>query len=132
MVIRYGTCDDIPALMELAEKSSTAAHWTGGFDEAGLQKFAEELRSRLEAPQVSLGLVFMAPQFFPQARQVLEILRAEPSAVIEYVEFRDKDTLEMVEHASDDTLLALAIRIGKTRLIDNMLAGRGFPCREKC
>jgi pantoate--beta-alanine ligase len=64
--------------------------------------------------------------------KMLEILRAEPFAVIEYVEFRDKDTLEPVEHVSDDTLLALAVRIGKTRLIDNMLAGRGFPCREKC
>ncbi len=64
--------------------------------------------------------------------KVLEILRAEPSAVIEYVEFRNKDTLETVEHAADDTLLALAVRIGETRLIDNMIAGRGFPCREKC
>ena len=35
----------------------------------------EELRARLAAPRVSLGLVFMSPQFFPHARQVLEILR---------------------------------------------------------
>jgi len=54
---------------------STAAHWPGGFDEAGLQKWAEHLRSQLHARQVSLGLVFMAPRFFPHARQVLEILR---------------------------------------------------------
>jgi pantoate--beta-alanine ligase len=64
--------------------------------------------------------------------KVMEILKAEPSAVVEYVDFRHKDTLETVKHASDDTLLALAVRIGKTRLIDNMIAGRGFPCREKC
>ena len=51
------------------------AHWPGGFDEAGLQKWAEDLRSRLRAPDVSLGLVFMSPKFFPEARQVLEILR---------------------------------------------------------
>jgi small ligand-binding sensory domain FIST len=54
---------------------SVAGHWDGGFDEAGLQRWAEGLRSQLQAPQVSLGLVFMAPRFFPHAQQVLEILQ---------------------------------------------------------
>jgi len=52
-----------------------AGHWDGGFDEAGLQRWAEGLRSQLQAPQVSLGLVYMAPRFFPHAQQVLEILQ---------------------------------------------------------
>jgi len=64
--------------------------------------------------------------------KVLEILRAEPYASVEYVEFRHRNTLEEVERATDDTLLALAVRIGKTRLIDNMIVGRGFPCKEGC
>jgi len=54
---------------------SVAAHWGGGFDEPGLQKWAEGLRSQLQAPRVSLGLVFMSPRFFPHATQVLELLR---------------------------------------------------------
>jgi len=54
---------------------STAAHWPGDFEEAGLQRWAESLRGQLAAPQVSLGLVFMSPRFFPRAKQVLEILR---------------------------------------------------------
>jgi small ligand-binding sensory domain FIST len=54
---------------------ATAAHWPGGFDETGLQRWAENLRRELKAPEVSLGLVFMAPKFFPQAKQVLEIIR---------------------------------------------------------
>jgi len=54
---------------------SIAAHWTGGFDENGLRDWAKNLRAQLTAPQVSLGLVFMAPRFFPHAQQVLEILR---------------------------------------------------------
>jgi small ligand-binding sensory domain FIST len=54
---------------------STAAHWPGDFEEAGLQKWAEDLRRQLRAPQVSVGLVFMSPRFFTHARQVLEILR---------------------------------------------------------
>ena len=56
-------------------KFSIAAHWAGGFDEAGLQQWAEDLRRQLPTPQVSLGLVFMTPRFFPHAQQVLEILR---------------------------------------------------------
>ncbi|MCU0783363.1 MAG: FIST C-terminal domain-containing protein [Verrucomicrobia bacterium] len=54
---------------------SVAAHWAKGFDEAGLQQWAEDLRRQLPAPEISLGLVFMSPAFFPQAKQVLEILR---------------------------------------------------------
>jgi small ligand-binding sensory domain FIST len=54
---------------------SIAAHWPGGFDENGLQEWVESLRNRLPASQISLGLVFMTPQFFPHAKQVLEIFR---------------------------------------------------------
>ncbi len=54
---------------------SIAAHWAGGFDEAGLRQWAQELRAQLLAPQVSLGLVFMSPKFFPFAKTALEILR---------------------------------------------------------
>lgn len=54
---------------------SVSAHWQGGFDEAGLQRWAEDLRRRLPAPRVSLGLVFMAPRFWPHAPAVLEIVR---------------------------------------------------------
>jgi small ligand-binding sensory domain FIST len=54
---------------------SIAGHWPGDFDEPGIQAWAEDLHRQLRAPQVSLGLVFMAPRFFPRAKQVLEILR---------------------------------------------------------
>ncbi len=54
---------------------SVASHWPGDFDEAGLRQWAEKLRAQLDAPQVSLGLVFMSPKFFPHAEQTLEILR---------------------------------------------------------
>ena len=44
-------------------------------DEAGLAGWARRLRARLPAKEVSLGLVFLSPKFFPHAAQVLEILR---------------------------------------------------------
>ena len=54
---------------------SIAGHWPDGFDETRLRQWAGDLRAQLLSPQVSLGLVFMSPAFFPHARQTLEILR---------------------------------------------------------
>ena len=56
-------------------ETAVTSHWPGGFDEAGLQAWAEGLRRGLAAPSITLGLVFLAPRFFPMAAQVLEILR---------------------------------------------------------
>lgn len=56
------------------------------------------------------------------ARQLIE---AEPAAVIDYLELRHIATLEEVSTASDETLIALAVRIGATRLIDNSVLGNG-------
>lgn len=54
---------------------AAVAHWQHGFDEAGLQKWAVDVRRQLPAPHVSLGLVFMSPRFFRHAAPVLEIMR---------------------------------------------------------
>ncbi len=54
---------------------SVAAHWRGGFDEAGLQAWAEGLRARLAAPKVTIGLVFLSPTWFEHAAAALEVLR---------------------------------------------------------
>ena len=59
----------------MSNEFSIAGHWSGDFDEGGLQQWAENLRKSLRASQVSLGLVFMSPKFFTHAKQVLEILR---------------------------------------------------------
>jgi small ligand-binding sensory domain FIST len=54
---------------------SVAAHWSGDYDEARLQAWAEALRQQLPQSQVSLGLVFMTPKYFDHASQILELLR---------------------------------------------------------
>ncbi len=59
----------------MSEENSIAAYWSDGMDEAGLAGWARRLRARLPAKEVSLGLVFLSPKFFPHAAQVLEILR---------------------------------------------------------
>jgi len=64
--------------------------------------------------------------------ELLAILTGEPLARIDYAEFRDGDTLEEVRQADDRTVVALAVRIGSTRLIDNTMIGRGVTWKERC
>jgi len=52
----------------------------------------------------------------------LAVLEKEPVA-IDYLDFRDSRSLGLVQTADDATLLALAVRVGKTRLIDNTVLG---------
>jgi small ligand-binding sensory domain FIST len=59
----------------LHTEHSIVGHWSGAFDEAALRDWAINLRADLPAPEVTFGLVFMSPRFFPNARQTLEILR---------------------------------------------------------
>ena len=54
---------------------------------------------------------------------VAAVIAAEALASPEYLELRDGETLEEVARAGGGTLLALAVRIGRTRLIDNCILG---------
>ncbi|MBC8017545.1 MAG: pantoate--beta-alanine ligase [Verrucomicrobia bacterium] len=56
----------------------------------------------------------------------LDAIRAEPAAVTDYLEFRDTHTLELVTSAHNPTLMALAVKIGNTRLIDNTVLEKEF------
>lgn len=50
-----------------------------------------------------------------------EIIEAEPLAKTDYVEMVDADTIEPVTRAEGRVLTAMAVYIGKTRLIDNFI-----------
>jgi pantoate--beta-alanine ligase len=52
-----------------------------------------------------------------------EQIAAADGAQIDYLEFRDGGSLELQQQADDQTLLALAVKIGPTRLIDNCILG---------
>ena len=59
-----------------------------------------------------------------QLRQAIRrVLDAEPLARSEYVSAADPRTLEELGLAGRDVLLSMAVRIGKARLIDNLLLG---------
>lgn len=53
----------------------------------------------------------------------LQVISKSPAAAIDYIELCDNSTLESVDTVDSNTLLALAVKIGKTRLIDNALLG---------
>lgn len=52
---------------------------------------------------------------------LIKNLSSEPSARIDYVEIVDFKTIENIEEIKDETLIAIAVYIGKTRLIDNII-----------
>ncbi len=54
-------------------------------------------------------------------RELEAMIADEPLATLDYVAVVSPDTLEPVTTLDGVTLVALAVRIGKTRLIDNML-----------
>jgi len=52
-----------------------------------------------------------------------ELLAGEPLARVDYVSVADAETLEELETVDRPALVSLAVRIGKTRLIDNVGLG---------
>lgn len=54
-------------------------------------------------------------------RAATEVITSHPEAVIDYVTVSDPDTLDDVDTFDRSALMALAVKIGKTRLIDNMI-----------
>jgi pantoate--beta-alanine ligase len=67
----------------------------------------------------------MAENGEKDAAKILDAQRAliekEPLAKIDYVSAADFDTLEPATEVKEGTLFAMAVYIGKTRLIDNFL-----------
>lgn len=51
--------------------------------------------------------------------EITKVINSEPLANIDYVSVVDAITMQNVEKIESDVLVAIAVRIGKTRLIDN-------------
>ena len=54
---------------------------------------------------------------------VMDTIRAEPLAHLQYVSCADNDTLMELESIKGKSLLSMAVYFGKTRLIDNLVLG---------
>ena len=56
-------------------------------------------------------------------RQMLALIKKQPLADIDYVSIADTETLDELDTVKPPALVSLAVRIGKTRLIDNVVLG---------
>lgn len=56
-------------------------------------------------------------------RVVLNTLESEPMVKVQYVSCADPNTLQELEGGVEHALISLAVMIGKTRLIDNIMIG---------
>ena len=56
--------------------------------------------------------------------KVAEMVAREPLVQLEYAEVRDAEDLSKIERIEKSVVLAVAVRVGKTRLIDNVLLGK--------
>ena len=54
------------------------------------------------------------------------VLAREPTVKVEYIALAEPTTLAPVETAAADSVVALAARLGPTRLIDNIILGQGL------
>lgn len=80
-----------------------------------LSKSLERGRELIEAGERNAEIIKQA---------VTELIQTEPLAKIDYVELVDWNTLEPVERIEGPVLNAIAVYIGKTRLIDNHIYER--------
>lgn len=85
-------------------------------------------KERIEALSLNEALLLCKDSYEKgekDAEKLKEIMgkriRKEPSASIDYIEICDADTLKPVDKITKPTVVALAVKIGRTRLIDNMV-----------
>ena len=58
---------------------------------------------------------------------MLAVLREVPGIEIDYVEVADPENLMSLASAKDSMALLVAVRIGSTRLIDNLVIQMTYP-----
>ena len=86
---------------------------------------ADERKAALvlsQALEVAKQLLANGEQNAAKIRNAIsETIQAEPLAKVDYVELVDARTLKPVDSVERPVLVALAVYIGKTRLIDNFI-----------
>lgn len=104
-------------------------------EEDGLAKSSRNTYLSPEERKAALILsktIFMGQEMVKQgerdAKKLLETMKAnietEPLAKIDYVEVVDGETMQKVDQIEESVLVAMAVYIGNTRLIDNFM----FEC----
>jgi pantoate--beta-alanine ligase len=86
---------------------------------------AEERQAALAIPRALEGARHVVAEGQTRAEEVVaaarEVLEAEFLLEVDYVELVDSERLQPVEVVEGEALLAVAVRVGRTRLIDNTI-----------
>ena len=77
-----------------------------------LQRSLQETRRRFDGGERNSAVLISGAK---------EVFASEPRVVLDYFEVVDPETLEPVERISRKTLVAVAAKVGSTRLIDNVV-----------
>jgi pantoate--beta-alanine ligase len=56
-------------------------------------------------------------------RKMTALIQKQPSAAIDYISIADAETLEELDEVKPPALVSMAVKIGRTRLIDNVVVG---------
>jgi len=56
-------------------------------------------------------------------RKMTALIQKQPLAAIDYISIADAETLEELDEVKPPALVSMAVKIGKTRLIDNVVVG---------
>ena len=105
-------------------------------DDDGLALSSRNVYLSAEERGQALGLsraLARAQQAWSQGERAVEgvegVVRAElamhPGVQVEYIAIADPHTLEPVQAVEDGTVVMLAARVGRTRLIDNVILSKG-------
>jgi pantoate--beta-alanine ligase len=85
---------------------------------------------RISAPALYRSLCLAGDMFAGGERDagvirkaMIELISQEPAAKIDYVSIADMQTLDEIDRIEGKALVSLAVRLGKPRLIDNIVLG---------
>ena len=100
----------------------------------GAVSFEELFKNALEGEERQAALVLSKAVFYGEEMikngiveadtvltEMRRMIEAEPLAKIDYVEMVNADSIEKIEKAEGNVLIAVAVWIGTTRLIDNFI-----------
>lgn len=87
-----------------------------------LHRGLEHARRRIEAGETDAEAI---------KAEIRAMIEPHANTRIDYISLCDPDSFEEVQVIQDKTLVALAVHVGKARLIDNSLIER-VPCNEPC
>ncbi len=86
----------------------------------------EDMRSQAlvlnQALQAARDLIYTGERDVKKVKELLlQIINSSPAANIDYAEIYDAETLADIREINDRVLIALAVKFGSTRLIDNLI-----------